>query len=229
MLNVEQRIPNIERFHSLFILLYSIFDILPGCTMARIIKRHANRRLYDTEDKRTVTLDDLSALVKRQIEIQVIDRRTGEDLTVSTLSQILAAESKGGECGFLSNILHYLIRRRGNSMLDLIKKAMLVGIGAADLVRERVEALADELIKRGQMAEGDRVRFVREMTDKMVHAAEGLKGRIDEGVEKMAGKMQASKLRDEEIARLRQQIEDLSQQLEELKAISNKGSSEQPV
>lgn len=110
-------------------------------------------------------------------------------------------------------------------MLDLIKKAMLVGIGAADVARERVEALADELIKRGQMAEGDRVQFVREMSDRMVHAAEGLKSRIDQSVEKVTSKVRASKRRDEEIARLQQQVEDLSRQLEELKAASDQGAA----
>ena len=186
--------------------------------MARLIRRYANRRLYDTKDKRTVTLEDLSALVKGQVEIRVIDHRTGEDLTVATLSHILAADAKGLEHGLLSKVLHHLVGRRGDSMLDLIKKAMLVGIGAADLVRERVEALADELVKRGQMAEGDQAKFVREMTDRIIDSAGEIKDRIGEQVEKVTSRMQASKLRDEDLVQLRQQVEDLSRQLEELKA-----------
>jgi hypothetical protein len=67
------------------------------------------------------------------------------------------------------------------------------------------------------------------MTDKMVHAAEGLKDQIGEGVEKVTSRVQASKLRDEEIARLRQQVQDLSQQLEELKASSDKDQSQSPA
>ncbi len=55
----------------------------------RVIKRYSNRKLYDTEDKRYVTLEEVSALVRAGADVKVLDNQTNEDLTTVTLSQIL--------------------------------------------------------------------------------------------------------------------------------------------
>jgi polyhydroxyalkanoate synthesis repressor PhaR len=60
----------------------------------RIIKRYSNRKLYDTESKRYVTLEEVSALVKGGQDVRVLDNATSEDLTNVTLSQILLEKEK---------------------------------------------------------------------------------------------------------------------------------------
>ena len=55
----------------------------------RVIKRYSNRKLYDTEDKRYVTLEEVSSLVRGGADVKVLDNETEEDLTTITLSQIL--------------------------------------------------------------------------------------------------------------------------------------------
>ena len=55
----------------------------------RIIKRYSNRKLYDTEDKRYVTLEEVAAFVRAGHDVKVLDNQTSEDLTTVTLSQIL--------------------------------------------------------------------------------------------------------------------------------------------
>lgn len=65
----------------------------------RLIKRYSNRKLYDTEAKRYVTLEDLAALICDGQDIQVRDKGTGEDWTAITLTQILFdMEKKQGGC-----------------------------------------------------------------------------------------------------------------------------------
>jgi polyhydroxyalkanoate synthesis repressor PhaR len=62
----------------------------------RIIKRYANRKLYDTEAHRYVTLQDLAELVRKDETIKVQDHATGEDYTTVTLALIISEEEKRG-------------------------------------------------------------------------------------------------------------------------------------
>ena len=62
--------------------------------MTRTIKRYANRKLYDTESSHYVSLQDILKLVRDGEDIEVMDSRTGEDLTSVTLAQAMAEEEK---------------------------------------------------------------------------------------------------------------------------------------
>jgi len=57
--------------------------------MAYVIKRYSNRKLYDTQESRYVTLEELEEMIRAGKELQVLDAATGEDLTSVTLAQIL--------------------------------------------------------------------------------------------------------------------------------------------
>jgi polyhydroxyalkanoate synthesis repressor PhaR len=60
----------------------------------RIIKRYANRKLYDTEHSRYVTLDQISEMIRNGDEVKIVDNKTKEDLTTVTLAQIIFEEEK---------------------------------------------------------------------------------------------------------------------------------------
>jgi polyhydroxyalkanoate synthesis repressor PhaR len=74
-----------------------------------VIKKYGNRRLYNTLASRYVNLDDLAALVRNGTELQVVDAKTGEDLTRATLAQIIMEEAKDGSGGFPVELLKQLI------------------------------------------------------------------------------------------------------------------------
>jgi polyhydroxyalkanoate synthesis repressor PhaR len=61
---------------------------------ARIIKRYANRKLYDTEHSRYVTLDQISEMIRAGDDVKIVDNKTKEDLTTVTLAQIIFEEEK---------------------------------------------------------------------------------------------------------------------------------------
>ncbi len=83
----------------------------------RLIKKYPNRRLYDTKTSSYITLADVKQMVHKQEEFQVIDAKSGEDLTRSILLQIiLEEESTGGLPMFSSDLLSQLIRFYGNAM-----------------------------------------------------------------------------------------------------------------
>ena len=81
----------------------------------RTIKKYPNRRLYDTEISRYITLDDVRKLVVNGIDIRVTDVKTEEDLTRNILLQIISEQEHEGKPIFNTPMLTQLIRFYGNS------------------------------------------------------------------------------------------------------------------
>lgn len=78
--------------------------------MTRTIKKYANRRLYDMTDKKYITLVDLKQLVLDDIAFKVVDAKTKEDITQSTLLQILIEQEAGAAPLFTTSLLRNFIK-----------------------------------------------------------------------------------------------------------------------
>jgi polyhydroxyalkanoate synthesis repressor PhaR len=85
-----------------------------------IIKKYANRRLYNTQSSSYITLDHLSKMTREGIEFRVLDAKTGTDITHQILTQIIMEEEASGEQMLPVNFLRQLIGMYGNSMQGLI-------------------------------------------------------------------------------------------------------------
>ena len=124
--------------------------------MIRVIKRYESRKLYDTEESRYVSLEDISEWVRDGQEIQVIDNATSDDVTAQILTQVILDEGKRDKSSFLpTELLHELVR--GGERLV---------VQGFDKVQDRVEGL----VRRGI----DRLEPVRRAREEMVHLRERL-------------------------------------------------------
>lgn len=85
-------------------------------TQTRLIKKYPNRRLYDTKTSSYITLADVKQMVLKQEDFQVVDAKSGEELTRQILLQIILDEESGGMPMFSSDLLSQLIRFYGNAM-----------------------------------------------------------------------------------------------------------------
>lgn len=74
------------------------------------MKRYENRKLYDTEKRKFVILHDIAELIRTGVDIQVIDKKSGADITPQTLTQVIFEEGKRGRNPFSTEILHDIIR-----------------------------------------------------------------------------------------------------------------------
>ncbi len=74
-----------------------------------VIKKYANRRLYDTSTSRYINLEDIAALVRNGKDVQVVDASTGEDLTRVTLTQIIVEDARDQPSGLPLELLRQLI------------------------------------------------------------------------------------------------------------------------
>ena len=87
-----------------------------------VIKKYANRRLYNTASSSYVTLDDLCGMVKEGIEFTVHDAKTGEDITRPVLTQIIVEEENKGQNLLPISFLRQLISFYGDSLQDLVPR-----------------------------------------------------------------------------------------------------------
>jgi len=115
-----------------------------------LIKKYANRKLYDTRTSHYVTLEGIAQLVRDGHEIAVVDRDNGKDLTQVTLSQIVLSEEKRGPARVIDaggEMLH----DRGQALLDYVRKTLNVPADIRSQVerrREGLESMADDAIER---------------------------------------------------------------------------------
>lgn len=86
----------------------------------RLIKKYPNRRLYDTQTSTYITLADVKQLVLEHENFQVVDAKSGEDLTRPILLQIILEEEAGGMPMFTSQMLSQVIRFYGNAMQGMM-------------------------------------------------------------------------------------------------------------
>ena len=78
--------------------------------MIRLIKRYGSRKLYDTEESRYVSLDELAGWIRTGQQIRVVDNKTSDDVTAQTLTQIISEEGRKGVSLLPNEVLHELIR-----------------------------------------------------------------------------------------------------------------------
>jgi polyhydroxyalkanoate synthesis repressor PhaR len=94
------------------------------------IKKYANRRLYDTESSTYITLDRLAHMVREGREFEVVDAKTGEDITRQVLTQIIVEEEARGATMLPINFLKQLIGLYGNSMQNFVPEYLEAAMDA---------------------------------------------------------------------------------------------------
>ena len=104
-----------------------------------LIKRYANRKLYDQGRSRYVTLEELEELIRQGREIRVVDAVSGDDLTSQTLAQIILDTARGGRSALPVAFLHQLIQH-GMAWQSFVQESLqssLSGIAASQRETER--------------------------------------------------------------------------------------------
>lgn len=94
------------------------------------IKKYANRRLYDTESSTYITLDRLAQMVREGREFEVVDAKSGEDITRQVLTQIIVEEEARGATMLPLNFLKQLIGLYGNSMQNFVPQYLEAAMDA---------------------------------------------------------------------------------------------------
>lgn len=123
--------------------------------MARVIKRYENRKLYDTEDKRYVCLEEVASLIRAGHDVTVIDNATETDITAQTLTKIISEEGSKHLPLLKTDSLHELVRWGGRAVtggagqllrgLDHALEVSLERLGFGRDTRQQMERLRQRL------------------------------------------------------------------------------------
>ena len=116
----------------------------------RVIKKYPNRRLYDTEESRYITLADVRELVLDKVEFEVIDKKTGEDITRAILLQVISDQEQQGTAVMSEDFLSLIIRAYGSVMPDFVAKyleqSMKLFIQQQKLMRDQLQSFGNDPI-----------------------------------------------------------------------------------
>ncbi len=127
----------------------------------RIIKKYPNRRLYDTDTSSYITLTEIKQLVMESEPLQVLDAKTGDDLTRSILLQIILEEEANGSPMFTVPVLSNVIRFYGHAMQSLmgsyleknmqalmeVQAPMVQGVMGANLLQQMQEQMQKQTVQ----------------------------------------------------------------------------------
>jgi len=190
----------------------------PGELPPVVVKKYANRRLYNTESSSYITLESLAQMVREGRDFVVYDAKSGDDITRSVLTQIIVEEESKGRALLPTGFLRQLIGFYGNSMQsvvpDYLEKAMGAFAVQQDQVRRAVQQTMGTFLPPG-------LEEVRRQNLAMMERAMSLFSPFlpQDGD---AAPVQASSPAEEEIAALKREVELLRGQLAEARAAARK-------
>ena len=168
-----------------------------------IIKKYANRRLYNTDTSSYITLDDLAGMVRENVDFKVLDAKSGDDITHTILTQIIVDEESSGAQMLPVSFLRDLISMYGNSMQSMMPSYLEASMATFRKNREELQ----DAFKSGLT--GNPLAKIAETNIRMMqNAAEAL----IPGARKPTAKSDQS----DEIAQLREQMAAMQKKLDEL-------------
>lgn len=124
-----------------------------------VIKRYPNRKLYDTEAKRYITLEAIAELIRQGEDVAVVDHATGEDLTAVSLTQIIAEQEKK-RSGFLPEAVLTGLVRAGGETVSTLRRSLALPLNLPRQVDEEIERRLQALVHQGELAADEAWRLL---------------------------------------------------------------------
>ncbi len=176
------------------------------------IKKYANRKLYDTTDKKYISRKRLSELIKQGEDIVIIDNETGEDLTASIVSGLIATTSgKAGGGTVSSGVLIQLFRKGGNALTDYAKRYVSLWQKSFTLAEDEIDSMVKTLVKNKEISKSEGSR----LKDEIIGYTTSLKDWISDTVDaRLKEVLSATNLATKnQVAELSQRVNTLEEKL----------------
>ena len=184
-----------------------------------VIKRYPNRKLYDTEAKKYVTLGGVAELIRAGEEVQVIDYVSEEDLTALTLAQIIFEQEKKRDGLLPLSVLSGLIQA-GGDRLNALQRALLSPMNFWYQVDEAIKQRVNLLVQEGFLDDGEGQVLIEKMMQM------GTQNRIEQTLDEEEWKLSKNKIESflinrhiatqNDFLRLFEQVNTLNAKIDEL-------------
>ncbi len=206
-----------KAFHRV-ILIRIPLDATNACMQApRLIKRYPNRKLYDTDKSRYITLDDVADLVRQGVELRILDNATGQDLTSVTLAQVLLDDVKRKR-GIPLAALRRLIQDGSASLGELVSQLgrdidQTVGrvLGRQDQTEQGADGARGVGETHGGVDIAGSLATIREWVSHSQHSLEEWQGRVDDQIRRLAESLSP-------VLRLQRQMAELEERVRRLES-----------
>lgn len=190
------------------------------------IKKYANRKLYDTTDKKYISRTGLSELIRQGQDIVIIDNETGEDLTASIVSGLIATTRGKAGGSVSSSVLIQLFRKGGNALTDYAKRYVSFWQRSFTMAEEEIDDMVKGLVKSKEISQSEGIRLKKEV----IGFTTALKGWISDTIDRrlkelLAGTNLATK---DHISELNLRISTLENKLKALEDKQVKDSESEP-
>jgi len=184
------------------------------------IKKYANRKLYDTTDKKYISRTRLSELIKQGKDIIIIDNETGEDLTASIVSGLIAT-TKGKAGGTVSSgVLIQLFRKGGNVLTDYAKKYVSFWQRSFTMAEDEIDDMVKKLVKSKEISTSEGARLKKEIMGFTTSLKVWISDTVDKRLKEM---LSATNLATkDQVSQLSLRIKTLEKKLEKFEDIQAK-------
>jgi polyhydroxyalkanoate synthesis repressor PhaR len=173
-----------------------------------IIKKYANRRLYNTQSSKYITLDFLAELTRNDVEFKVLDAKSGEDITHNVLTQIIMDEESSGQNILPVGFLRQIIGMYGNSMQAMVPEFLENSLDNLKKNQEKMQGAIETAITSGPFGEiaKQNLEFVKKARKAFMP---GMAGKDEADLDKSA-KSHSS----DEVAALKKQLAELQAKID---------------
>jgi polyhydroxyalkanoate synthesis repressor PhaR len=152
-----------------------------------IIKKYANRRLYNTQSSKYITLDFLADLTRREIDFKVLDAKSNDDITHNVLTQIIMEEENNGQQMLPTNFLKQLIAMYGNSMQGILPQFLETSMDNFRKNQKQVQDAIEAAVTSGPFGAiaKQNIEFMRTAREALLPNLPGLAGKKPEADDKI--------------------------------------------
>lgn len=142
-----------------------------------VVRKYGNRRLYRTDESRYVTLEELARLVREEVEFNVLDARTGEDLTGVVLAQVILEEEKSQPGGaYPLPLLRQLVKLRDPALADFITHQLprltAIYLESRNAMEDSLDLVASGEAGTGEAVVISQLAAVKEQLEQILDALE---------------------------------------------------------
>ena len=131
-------------------------------TGLRIIKKYAGRKMYDLKNSKFITLGGIAELLADGEEVLVIDNKTGEDITLMVLTQIILEQQRKGTAprehslSSISNLLRKIAKMGSRPVSNFLEEPGFGNLGIISLTERKLKEIVERLVKMGKVSRGEK-------------------------------------------------------------------------
>ncbi|MBF0112751.1 MAG: hypothetical protein HQK64_00855 [Desulfamplus sp.] len=181
-----------------------------------LIKKYANRKLYDTTEKKYVTMKHISEMIKSGKDVTIIDNETNEDLTSSIVSTLMGKDSTEDDNSLSPSLLIQLFRKGSGAISDYAKKYFSIWQNAFTLAEDELDSMLKSLVKNNEITKNEGSRLKQEILGFTSSLKKWVSEMVDRRINEVLGVMNLATR--EQFTNLTDRISYLEKKIEEFES-----------